>query len=350
MSVELRCADALDFLRSIPDGTVSLVATDPPYFGQVAEDWDNAWNSPEAFLAWMAELCVEWRRVLKANGSLYVFASPSMAFDVESVVRRSFRVLNHIAWKKVDTSYMAKKHDEFLRQYVETSERLLFAEHITADTLVGDLSGYYTAVTRLRRDVYRPIGDYFRKAREAAGLSTNDVEVALGYVERRDPSRGSRLSGRWEEGNALPTANTYERWRKLVGLNNAPREYSELRRWFDDELAPEFEQKRERFEHLRRPFAATLKTTHTDVWDFSPVPAYSGRHACEKPIAMMEHIVRTSSRPGDLVLDCFLGSGTTALAAQNLGRRFIGCDESAHWVEWTRQRLSQIGLSLDGAA
>src|SRR5690606_33469343 len=72
-------ADALDLLRSLPDGSVNLIATDPPYFRVKNEAWDRAWKSEREFLRWFGSLCREWRRVLAPNGSLYVFASPDMA-------------------------------------------------------------------------------------------------------------------------------------------------------------------------------------------------------------------------------------------------------------------------------
>ena len=79
---------------------------------------------------------------------------------------------------------------------------------------------------------------------------------------------------------------------------------------------------------------------------------YPGKHPTEKPLAMFEHIVRLSSRPGDLVLDTFSGSGTTAEAARNLGRRAIVGDSDPHWCRQTALRVSQGSLlaELEGAA
>jgi DNA modification methylase len=50
------------------------------------------------------------------------------------------------------------------------------------------------------------------------------------------------------------------------------------------------------------------------------------KHPCEKPIALLEHIIKTSSMAGDVVLDSFTGSGSTAIACLNTGRQFIGCE------------------------
>ncbi|MFQ3633392.1 DNA methyltransferase, partial [Roseiflexus sp.] len=65
-----------------------------------------------------------------------------------------------------------------------------------------------------------------------------------------------------------------------------------------------------------------------DVWTI-PIDAALARdlgYPTAKPLALLDRIIRASSRPGDLVLDCFAGSGTTAVAAQRLERRWIACD------------------------
>ena len=65
-------------------------------------------------------------------------------------------------------------------------------------------------------------------------------------------------------------------------------------------------------------------------------------HCTVKPLEMIERIVKASSGPGDVVLDCFVGSGTAALAARNLGRNFLCCDADAKHAELARRRLNGI--------
>lgn len=65
-------------------------------------------------------------------------------------------------------------------------------------------------------------------------------------------------------------------------------------------------------------------------------------HLTPKPLEMIERIVRASSRKGDLVLDCFVGSGTTAIAAKKLGRNFLCCDSDKTYVELARRNLKNI--------
>jgi adenine-specific DNA-methyltransferase len=62
----------------------------------------------------------------------------------------------------------------------------------------------------------------------------------------------------------------------------------------------------------------------------------------QKPEALLERILDVSTAPGDLVLDCFIGSGTTAAVAQKLGRRWIGCDINKGAIQTTAKRLQTI--------
>ena len=84
-----------------------------------------------------------------------------------------------------------------------------------------------------------------------------------------------------------------------------------------------------------------------DVWDIPIVnPQAYERLGFEtqKPEALLERIIKASSNPNDLVLDCFIGSGTTLAVAQKLGRRWIGCDINKGAIQTTSKRLQKIIL------
>jgi site-specific DNA-methyltransferase (adenine-specific) len=65
-------------------------------------------------------------------------------------------------------------------------------------------------------------------------------------------------------------------------------------------------------------------------------------HLTPKPLEMIERIIKASSRKDSLVLDCFVGSGTTAVAAKKLGRNFICCDSNKKYVDLARKRVRSI--------
>ena len=87
-----------------------------------------------------------------------------------------------------------------------------------------------------------------------------------------------------------------------------------------------------------------------DVWD---IPALRGNqpeatgYPTQKPLALYERIIRASSNPGDIVLDPFCGSGTTALAAERLGRRWIMMDAWDGAYAMLVKRLAAEGLARD---
>src|SRR5258708_5568261 len=78
-----------------------------------------------------------------------------------------------------------------------------------------------------------------------------------------------------------------------------------------------------------------------DIWD--DVGAYSaGDYPTQKPEPLLERIIKESSNIGDIVLDCFCGSGTTMAVAQRLGRKWIGCDINIGAIQTTTKKLAQI--------
>lgn len=83
-----------------------------------------------------------------------------------------------------------------------------------------------------------------------------------------------------------------------------------------------------------------------DLWLGMPqlhnLAAERSGYPTQKPEALLERIIQTSSNEGDLVLDCFVGSGTTAAAAEKLNRRWIACDLSRFAIHTTRKRLLGI--------
>jgi DNA modification methylase len=81
------------------------------------------------------------------------------------------------------------------------------------------------------------------------------------------------------------------------------------------------------------------------VWTIATQP-YSGAHFATFPEALVEPCVLAGSRPGDVVLDPFFGSGTVGQVCERLGRRWIGCELSEEYGKLAQQRTAQQGLCL----
>lgn len=310
---KLHLGDCVEIMRGMADNSVDLILTDPPYFKVKGEPWDNQWAKPTQFLAWLDTVLEQFQRILKPNGSLYLFASPQMAARVEVLIGERFNVLNSIRWVK-EAGWHKKTRKEDLRRYLTPWEACVFAEPFADE--------YEDAAKALHKQVFAPLGRYIQIERERAGMTRNELEVALCYVSSSDPTKGTALCYRWEEGSSLPTAETYERMRSVLNARGG-------------------EFLRREYEELRRPFAVTAETVHNDIWNFDPVRPYPGKHPCEKPSAMLEHIITASIRPGAVVFDAFAGSGSTGIAALRLGRQFIGCEMSPEHHSDAERRIRE---------
>jgi site-specific DNA-methyltransferase (adenine-specific) len=326
---KLYCADALDVLRSLPDSSIDLIATDPPYFRVKGLAWDRAWDNADGFLAWIGLLADEWRRVLKSNGSLYCFASPRMAARVEVAISSRLDVLNRIRWVKT-AGWHNKTEKEALRSFLSPWEEIIFAEHYGADNAAKGESGYGAECDKLRGFVFEPLRAWFCDEKARLGLTNKDINLALGTA-----TNGSGMAGHYFKSSGavqweLPTEHHYAKLSK-IGFS---REYENLRR--------EYEDLRREYEDLRRPFAVTADVPYTDVWDFKTVPHKPGKHVCEKPFDLCEHIILASSRPGAVVLDSFCGSGAFGHAAVKHGRTFIGSDNDPHWIAKSAARINAV--------
>lgn len=94
-------------------------------------------------------------------------------------------------------------------------------------------------------------------------------------------------------------------------------------------------------------------TPVVDLWDdvnrISPTSSQRLDYPTQKPESLLERVIRTSSNPGDLVADFFVGSGTTAAVAEKLGRKWIATDLGKFGVHTTRKRLIQVQRDLKAA-
>lgn len=290
--------DCLAVMQEMPTNSVDLIATDPPYYKVKGDAWDNRWDTAEAFLAWFDLLAAQWQRILRPHGSLYVFAWPRMSARVEVLLAERFNVLNAITWVK-DAGWHKRSAKDELRSFFQASERIIFAEHKGSDV---------------------PIRAYLAAERDRAGFTTR--RVAEAFQVKSSSRTVTGMAGHWFEQVqwALPTAENYAWLRELFGAGFLRREY----------------------EDLRRSFNVSADVPYTDVWTFPTVAHYVNKHPCEKPLAMMEHIIAASSRLGAVVLDCFMGSGATGEAALRLGRKFIGIEADAGYFRSASERLENV--------
>ena len=285
--VTLYHGDSLEILPTL-DVQADALLTDPPYFKVKNEDWDRQWAKPDEFLRWIGSFLDATKPLLAPHASVWVFASPQLATDIEITVRDRFRVLNSIRWTKGGETAHRRADFKTYRSFASPWEGIIFAENLEA----------------IR---------YIQNEWERAGWRPGPLGIAIG----RDPA----LPRRWVQRGTVPSPEDYASLRDV------------LRRSGDDYLTLEYEQ-------VRRTFnPPATRTLANDIWDFAPVRPYPGKHPCEKPAPLLRHMIEASTRPGALILDPFAGSGSTLEVAAATGRHAIGIEKSEEYCEKIARRL-----------
>ncbi|EEQ3001293.1 TPA: site-specific DNA-methyltransferase [Escherichia coli] len=339
-SCELINADCLEFIQTLPENSVDLIVTDPPYFKVKPEGWDNQWKGDDDYLKWLDQCLAQFWRVLKPAGSLYLFCGHRLASDIEIMMRERFNVLNHIIWAKPSGRWNGC-NKESLRAYFPATERILFAEHYQGPYQPKN-DGSAAKERELKQHVMAPLISYFRDARELLGITSKQIAEATGKKNMASHWFGA---SQWQ----LPNEADYRKLQALFArvaaekhqrgeLENPHHQlvstYSELNRQYTELLSE--------YKNLRRYFGVTAQVPYTDVWTHKPVQYYPGKHPCEKPAEMLQQIINASSRPGDLVADFFMGSGSTVKAAMALGRCAIGVELETGRFEQTVREVQDL--------
>ena len=114
--------------------------------------------------------------------------------------------------------------------------------------------------------------------------------------------------------------------------------HDEGRIWY-----PDSKQKRPQLiRYLDESDGVPLRSIWTDINPVNSQADERSEYPTQKPVTLLERLIETSTNPGDLVLDGFIGSGTTAVAAQRLGRRWIGCDINKGAIQTTAKRIQEL--------
>lgn len=306
--------DSLNLLKSIPDNTISLILTDPPYHSTKKDNiyGDTAFKEDDHYLDWMEQYAKEWKRVLKPNGSLYCFCSPAMVAGLENRFSNYFNILSQIVWTKPNEpgfdGWKQKMNKEALRQWYSHSERIIFAEPAHE----GNLHRSY-------------FGNLLREQRRKANLTCNELTAKIGAHGK--VNHGGAVSN-WEAGRNIPSRDQYKKLCAALiktGKVESMPDYEDAIRAFNIDGSKEF----------------------TDIWTFPNLRPYKGKHPAEKPMNLLEHAIEATTYPGDIVLDCFSGSGNTIFAALKLGRLGVAIEIDSTWIKQSALKLKVINKDKD---
>ena len=303
--------DCIEGLKQLPDNSIDLIMTDPPY--NIGKDFENDNLPEEEYLAWCESWIKELNRVLDVGGALYITLGWQYVAEIKLIFNKikELRLKNWIVWYRQD----GWKGD---KGFAHSHEHILF--FIKDKVPVFDLEDF---------------GKHIKEKRLEAGYKTvADCMEAMGLYKKVKRSNGTEDyfsgAGWFESGNKQPSIGELIKLNQLLNLEN---KYKVESFYKEKKLDP-------------KKFNVFFNKTDVcdDVWLNPKSEKKRLGHPTQKPLKLFQRIIKASSDEGNLVLDPFMGSGTTAWACKSLNRRFIGFEISEEYCDIIKERLKQNTL------
>ena len=323
--------DCLERLKEAEDNFVDLVVIDPPY--NIGMD---SWDKIDNYLEWMEEVCLELKRVLKQNGGLYIWGSMKYIAEIKCIYSKHGFILNSWCfWNKLS------KQQNSTRSYADITEHCLYFTFQDENALDNIIEEHIKPKNQFAK--------YLRKEIARSGVSKIEISKLF-------PSRTGGLTGcvsNWLNGDNIITEEQFNKIKELLGDGYLTKDYNEMVKEYQ-ELRKKYEGLKYTFNHIeigekRNPRDTRIFTKNVtnpmNVWVHQNTHELNKlKHLTPKPLILIKKIIKASSNKGDIVLDCFMGSGTTAVACRELGRNFIGIEKEQKYIDIANKRLTQTTL------
>lgn len=286
-------ADGVHAIERIPDASVHLILSDIPY-GIGAEEWD----------------------VLHNNTNSALLGSSPAQIDAGNVFRRRGKPLN--GWSKADRAipaeyqkWCARFADRWLRVLKPGGSALVFAG---------------------RRYSHRCV-----VALEDAGFTYKDT---LAWLKQSSPHRAQRLSAIFERRGDSVNAEDWKGWR----VGNLRPTFEPIL-WFVKPYRIGSTIADNVLEHSVGAFNQHAFKNYEGAPDNVLRSGFGrgegGRHIAQKPVRLLQALIELTTKPGQVVLDPFCGSGSTLVAAKSVERRYIGFDTDSGAIAIAQDRLTR---------
>lgn len=298
--------DCLAQAENIKAGSVDLILTDPPYGtvkGLEIDVWDEETTEWDTAIPPSGLFGVS-RHLLRKNGKAAFFAQDPYTSELITSDITDLPFSYRMVWKK------------------DTFANALLAK----DAPVNEYEDIAVFTKEYDSNEMHPLREYFRRVFEFIGKQKSEIIKDVG--ERADHCF------RFDSPQfSLCTGETYDILTDEYNLKDMPdfREYNELQN-IDAEY------------NASVPNVFNLGPTEdykSNVLEYSK--PHKGHHPTQKPLALLEDIIETFTHEGDLVVDLCAGSGSTAVAAQNTGRRFVAIEKDREYFETACDRVEGNG-------
>lgn len=280
--------DCIEGMKKLPDECIDLVVADPPYWKVVGEKWDYQWRTEADYVEWSKKWFTEVSRVLRKGGTFYCFGYiRTLALLIPHLSELGLELRQQIVVNKGIKAVSGRATKNY-KMFPNTTESILF----------------------MIKDNKQFIKPFLKERQKALGLTAKQINEALGVK-----SNGGGMWSIYTGKNVCEQFPTRELWNKLAAILQFDIPYERLAQTYNAQMGL------------------------TDVWDDIDFYEENRYHPTQKPIKLIERLITASSNIGDVVLDPFMGAGSTQIAANNLNRQCIGFELDNAYCTIANERI-----------
>jgi DNA modification methylase len=288
--------DCIEELKKIETGSVDLVIADPPYWKVIGEKWDYQWRTEQDYVEWSLLWIQEASRILRFGGTFYLFGYfRTLALLIPHFDKLELDLRQQILVDKGMRSVSGRATKNY-KIFPNVTESIIFAI----------------------KDNKQFVKPFLKEYQEKEGLSAKEINEALGVK-----SNGGGMWSIYTGKNVCEQFPTRDLWTKLQSILKFDLNYDKVAQTFNPQMGI------------------------TDVWRDIDFYKEDRVHPTQKPLTLIKRLILASSNEGDLVVDPFAGSGSTAIAALQLHRDFITIDLDEVYYNEVLQRIHLVNNPID---
>jgi len=265
---------------------------------------------------------------IKQNGSWYCWGIDEPLMDIYSnilkpyIAQQKATFRNLITWFKNPSGLGDGQNNPSARSYGVITEKCLFVM-CGVQGFNNNEDNYYEGWESIRKYLH------------------HEMDKCGGRIKWKE-ALGNQMGSHYFTKSqwALPTEENYKKLQQYAKGNAFHKEYDELKKEYD-ELKKEY--------YLTRAYFDNTHDNMTEVWQFDRVKDRSemGNHATPKPIPLCERVIKSSCPDDGLVIDFFLGSGSTMVAAHQLKRKCYGMELEPKYCQVIIDRMKKLDPSIE---
>jgi len=286
--------DSVEKLKEIPDRCIDLVILDPPYWKVIGEKWDYQWRTEDDYKNWCIQWLREIARIIKLSGSMYLFGYiRNLMYLYKDIVELGFLFRQQIIIDKGIRAVSGRATKGY-KMFPNVTESILY--------FIYDSKPF--------------VKELLLERQKALNLTAFEINGRLGVK-----ANGGGVWSLYTGNNILAQVPTKAMWDKLQKVLEFRYPYQEISSTFN------------------------IETGLTDVWKDIDYYKEDRYHPTQKPLTLLERIIRASTNKGMVVLDPFMGAGSTAIACIQLNRHYIGIEVDKEYIEKANKRIEEVKKS-----